>query len=82
MFWERVILAALEIEAGPLFMGVGLFFAFAAWACLTFGVLMVTETSLSLCDFLPACVSVLVSVSVSVFLSLARALSLFLSLCL
>merc|ERR1712127_432526 len=41
VFWERVILAALELEAEPFMMGVGLFFAFAAWACLTFGVLMV-----------------------------------------
>jgi len=48
VFWERVILAALELEAEPFMMGVGLFFAFAAWACLTFGVLMVMET-LSAC---------------------------------
>eukprot|EP00802_Teleaulax_amphioxeia_P007240 Tamp_07246.p1 GENE.Tamp_07246~~Tamp_07246.p1 ORF type:complete len:835 (+),score=199.15 Tamp_07246:69-2507(+) len=48
VFWERVMLAALEVEAEPWVKAVAMFFAFSVWACLTFGVLMVMET-LSAC---------------------------------
>lgn len=49
VFWERVVLNALEVKTGsPIAQGLIVFCAFAVWACMTFGVLMVMET-LSAC---------------------------------
>jgi len=48
VFWERVMIAALELDAAPWIQAVAVFIAFGIWAALTFGVLMVMET-LSAC---------------------------------
>jgi V-type H+-transporting ATPase subunit a len=48
VFWERVMLNALEVEGHWMVTGTAVFLAFSVWAAMTFGVLMVMET-LSAC---------------------------------
>jgi len=48
VFWERVVLSALELEAHPYLHAAAVAVAFCVWAAMTFAVLMVMET-LSAC---------------------------------
>eukprot|EP00285_Hemiselmis_virescens_P009660 CAMPEP_0173388588 /NCGR_PEP_ID=MMETSP1356-20130122/10864_1 /TAXON_ID=77927 ORGANISM="Hemiselmis virescens, Strain PCC157" /NCGR_SAMPLE_ID=MMETSP1356 /ASSEMBLY_ACC=CAM_ASM_000847 /LENGTH=281 /DNA_ID=CAMNT_0014345531 /DNA_START=27 /DNA_END=872 /DNA_ORIENTATION=- len=48
VFWERVMLNALELDASPVLHAAAVVCAFAVWAAMTFSVLMVMET-LSAC---------------------------------